>query len=192
MANHEITRLTPEEIKNRVEKKLLDAEENPQHYHTIWLSNSLIGFSAFDFDFNQINDAIIVLKQGSNVLYIKIEDGKVVNEPKLENMYLAFKSDKSVNCRACIDGHTQYFHIKQHDDFAVEDKATIYIVLKHDKTHLFTLFFTPEEGELMYRNDMWPQYMLETLYKAHRKFFALPSNFRNAPKTPSEESEDEE
>lgn len=189
MKNSEIYRLTAEEIKDRVEDKLIDAEDHPGKYYTIWISPNLIGFSAFNFDFNPINDAIIVIKQSANVLYIKIEDGKVVNAPNLKNVYLAFKPNKSVHCRACIEeGHEQYFRIKQHDAFALEDDATIYIALKHDQQYLFTLFFTPEEGEMLYRNDSYKQYELDTLYKAHRKFFALPSNFRNAPKgTESEE-----
>ena len=191
MANNEITRLTPEELKERVEKKLLDAEENPEEYYTIWISPNLIGFGVLDFDFNPINDAIIVLKQGANVLSIKIENGKVAGSVP-ENICLAFKPGKSVNCRTCIDGCKQFFRIKQHDAYSIEDDATVHIVAKHDQSYLFELFFTPEEGELVYSNEKYSQYELDTLYKAHRKFFALPSNFRNAPKTQSAESEDEE
>ena len=132
-----------------------------------------------------------MLKQGANVLSLKIENGKVVG-PVPENVCLAFKPGKSVHCRTCIDGCSQFFRIRQHDDYAVEDEDTIHIVIKHDQSYLFALFFTPEEGELMYFNDKWPQYELDTLYKAHRKFFALPSNFRNPPKTLTPESEDEE
>ena len=190
MANTELTRLTPEELKERVEEKLLDAEEAPKNYYTLWISPNLIGFSALNFDFNPVNEAIIVLKQGTNVLSIKIENGKVVG-PVPENIYLAYKPHKSVNCRVCIDGQTQYYRIKQHDDFAVEDNATVYVILKHDQSYLFELYFTPEECEFVYRNDEYHQYELDTLYRSHRKFFALPTNFRNPPKNFRTESEEE-
>lgn len=50
MKNYEISRFTPEEIKEHAVGKLVKAEDVPDKFFTIWISQNLIGFGARSLD----------------------------------------------------------------------------------------------------------------------------------------------
>lgn len=187
--NFEDRYVSPEEIMEDVYEKFDDAEAHHERYHEFHIQ-SCVGYSAKgDTALNDVQNAIIVIKKGTDIINIRVVDGKVVVE-RPDEFYLLYKPEKYLVCALRQGDKDTFIKIKNGENFSVEDDITVYMMIHHEKG-LFTLFFTPEEAKFtepfIFGNDV----EFATIAKSMMRFSRIPSNFRSLPKD-REESEDDE
>lgn len=188
-SNYENRYLTPEEIEESVLSKFDDADENHERYHEFCV-DSCIGYSPVDKKkLIDVDNAIIVIKYGSDVIYIRVVDGKVVGERPHE-FYMVYKPDKFLACAIRQGGKDTYIKIKNNNESSMEYDISVYVMV-HYNEGIFTLYFTPDEAKFTENLIIGNDIELATIAKSAKRFFHLPSNFRSFPKT-NDESEDDE
>ena len=138
-------RLSHEELEEKVLDKLKDSEVHPEQYHAFWIGAQTIGYAPMVLAKQQVSNAIIVIKQGNNIVNLRIYDGKIVSPEPPEEFYMAYKSGKHLSAALNTKGKETFLRIKQNDRYSLEDDTTVYFMI-HSGCEVFTLYFTPEEG----------------------------------------------
>ena len=180
--------ISPEEIRDYVLDKFADAEEHHEKYHEFWI-DSCVGYSAPGTPMTEVSDAIIVIKSGTDVVYFRIVDGKLIGD-RPDEFYLVYRSEKYLVCALRQNGKERYIKIKDGNDYSLEDDITVFVMIHHSGG-IFNLYFTPDEAKFVEHPIIGNDTELATTAKAIKRFFHLPSNFRSLPKG-TEESEDDE
>lgn len=190
--------ISPEETKEYVIGKFDDASEHPSRYHEFWIDEQ-IGYSEAGKNslldkvgtrlFPKVLNAIIVLKYRTDVINIRVVDGKVVGDCP-EEFYLVYRPDKVLACAQRVKGNETYIRIRPDDDCSVDFDITVFVMIQYE-TGLFSVLYTPETARFTEPFISGNHEELFDFMKSVKRFFHLPSNFRSLPKD-TEESEDEE
>ena len=183
--------ISPEEIQEYVLEKFKEAHNNHGHYHEFWIDQDGIGYSREgSSQLGRVENAIIVLKYGTDVVNVRMADGKVVGGDNPDDLYLVYRPRKFLVCAQYLKGNETFMKFKSDEAFAIDFDITVFILIQHE-TGVFCLLYTPEtarfsEPYIVLENDETAAFM-----GSIRRFFHLPSNFRSLPKD-TEESEDDE
>ena len=198
--NFEGRYVSPEEIQQYVLEKIEDAEDNPDKYYQMWIDDS-IGFSSPDtnvklygkqltFKYEEVLNAIIVIKSGSDTVVCRIKDGKITDE-RPEAFFLAYKPNKFLVCACCKDGRETFFKIKNGDKDAECKDTTVYLMI-HRPHGLFRLYYVADEGKFIEDPVCDTTVNSGSIALSTLRFHHIPSNFRNLPKVEDESEDDDE
>lgn len=197
--NFEGRYVSPEEIQQYVLEKIENAESNPDKYYQMWIDDS-IGFCSPDtnvklhgqqlaFTYEEVLNAIIVIKSGTDTVVCRIKDGKITDE-RPEAFFLAYKPNKFLVCACCKDGHETFIKIKNGDEEAFKKDITVYLMIHH--THgLFRLYYVADEGKFI-EDPIDDSANRGSVAMSTLRFHHIPSNFRTLPKVDDESEDDNE
>ena len=197
--NFEGRYVSPEEIQQYVLEKIENAESNPDKYYQMWIDDS-IGFCSPDtnvklhgqqlsFTYEEVLNAIIVIKSGTDTVVCRIKDGKITDE-RPEAFFLAYKPNKFLVCACCKDGHETFIKIKNGDEEAFKKDITVYLMIHHTYG-LFRLYYVADEGKFI-EDPIDDSANRGSVAMSTLRFHHIPSNFRTLPKVDDESEDDNE
>jgi len=187
--NFEGRYVSPEEIQELVYDKFDDAGKHHEKFHEFYIGD-FVGYSPTDSNrFSKVMNAIVVIKNSTDIVSLRIADGKIIGDQPKE-FYLVYKPEKYLVCALSLEGKETFIKIDEKDDLAQDNDITVYVMI-HSSKGIFTLYFSPDEGHFTEPMIAGTEEELTTIAKSTKRFFHLPANFRSLPKE-NEESEDEE
>ena len=135
----------------------------------------------------RIRNAIIAVKYNTDIIYIRIADGKIQGT-RPDEFYMIYRPGKVLAIGLRQDGKSTFIKIKEGEEHSLDLDITAFIIVQHEEG-IFTLFYAPDDAmftePLIAGNDG----ELSILMKFIKRFFRLPSNFRSLPKETQEEDD---
>lgn len=187
--NFEGRYVSPEEIQEYVLTKFEDSMEHHERYHEFFI-DSCIGYSPEKSSATtNVSNAIIAVKYNTEVIYIRIVDGKILGTHP-DEFYLVYRTGKHLACGLRQAGNETFIRIKENDDCSADFDMTVFIMIQHEGG-IFTLFYTPDKAMFTEPFITGNEEKITTLMKSVKRFFCLPSNFRSVSKN-AEDSEDDD